>query len=46
MVARSNVARARLYHYIFRLFLSFFSLATLLRRRKTDIPETFPHDVA
>jgi len=39
--ARSNIARAS-YHYILRLFI-FFS-ATL--SQKTDIPETFPQDVA
>ena len=35
-------------HYIlrmFRLFLSFFLSPHFLRHRKTDIPETFPHDM-
>ena len=35
-------------HYILRMFL-LFSLTTrphFLRRQKTDIPETFPYDVA
>jgi len=45
MVARSSVARASGYHYILRS-VPFFLSPYFLRRRKTDIHETFPHDVA
>jgi len=50
MVARSSVGE-RGYHYILWLFIFFyidlfFFSPHFLRRRKTNFPETLPHDVA
>jgi len=46
MVARSSDSEsdATIIFYRCFLFLSFFRSPHFLRRRKTDIPETFPHN--
>ena len=47
MVARSSDSESELPLYFkVVLFIYFFLSPHFLRRQKTDIPETFPHDVA